>query len=89
MKRVLLHLAFWVVYTVQDVLLVMTWIGPSLGEMPVDQLFFIALQDVLIMLIPKLLLAYFILYVSLKHMVAETANIFRIALSILASCSIG
>lgn len=84
MKRILLHVAFWLVYVVQDILLVFTWVGPSLGDMPDDQLLFIALQDVLIMLIPKLLLTYFILYVSLKQMLAENANIFRIALGIVA-----
>lgn len=88
MKRILLHLAFWVVYIVQDALLVMTWVGPSLGEMTDDQLFFVALQDVLIMLIPKLILSYFILYISLRQMVAETANMFRIALGILTMLAV-
>jgi two-component system, LytTR family, sensor kinase len=83
MKRILLHLAFWIVYVVQDIMLIMTWLGPSLPHMPDDQLFFAATQDVLIILIPKLMLSYFILYVSMKQMVAENANMFRIVLSII------
>jgi len=88
MKRILLHLAFWIVYVVQDIILIITWVGPTLGEMPDNQLVSIATQDVLIMLIPKLILTYFILYVSMKQMVAENANMFRIALGIVAMLAI-
>ncbi|HYF33366.1 MAG TPA: histidine kinase [Chitinophagaceae bacterium] len=84
MKRLLLHIAFWLVYVIQDALLIFTWVGPSLGEMPDDQRFFMVLQDVLIMLIPKLLLCYFILYVSLKKLLAEEGNTLRIAVEIFA-----
>jgi len=84
MKRALLHIAFWTVYVVQDSLLIFTWVGPSLGNMSDRQLFITALEDVLIMLIPKLMLCYFILYVSLKKIMAANANIFKIALGIVA-----
>ena len=83
MKRILLHLAFWIVYTVQDVMLIVTWLSPTLADMPDNELAFKATLDVLIILIPKLLLTYYILYVSMKHMVAENANMARIALGII------
>jgi two-component system LytT family sensor kinase len=83
MKRFLLHLAFWTLYVVQDTILIFTWVGPSLGNLPDDQLFILALQDVLIMLIPKLALCYFILYVSLKKILAENANLVKIIVEII------
>lgn len=83
MKRPLLHLAFWTVYVVQDTMLIATWVGPSLGNISDKQLFLTALTDVLIMLIPKLILCYFILYVSLKKILAENANMLRIAAEII------
>ena len=88
MKRILLHLAFWTVYVVQDIMLIVTWVGPSLEPISDYQLYVVATQDVLIMLIPKLLLCYFVLYVSMRQMMAENANMFRIALGIVLMLAI-
>jgi two-component system, LytTR family, sensor kinase len=83
MKRFLLHLAFWTLYVVQDVILIFTWVGPSLGDVPDNQIIVMAVKDVLIMLVPKLLLCYFILYVSLKKILAENVSLVRVTLEII------
>jgi len=68
MKRALLHIAFWVLYTLQDTLLSFTWVRPSLPPAISDgSLLEMATGSTLVTLIPKLLIAYFLLLVSIKR----------------------
>ena len=66
MKRVLLHIAFWVLYTLQDTLLSYTWVRPSLPAIPDGKLLEMATLSTIVTLIPKLLIAYFLVLVSIK-----------------------
>lgn len=66
MKRLLPHIAFWVAYTLQDTLLMYAWVQPSVKGMPENEQLWKALFAVLSTLPPKILLTYFVLYVSIK-----------------------
>ena len=83
MKRSLLHLAFWVLYIVQDSLLVYTWVGPSLGNISESKLIWVSVYSSVVMLIPKLIITYFILQVSLKKLLNDNGKIFSITIEIL------
>ena len=67
MKRVGLHLAFWSLYFIQDVLLIFF---VNLTRMPKPALidFAFAAANCLVILLPKLLFTYFILSVVLKQL---------------------
>ena len=82
MKRVALHLAFWILYTLQDSLLVYTWVGPSLGNISETKLLWISIYSTIVMLIPKLIITYFILRVSLKKIQRDSFKPFSVAIEI-------
>jgi two-component system, LytTR family, sensor kinase len=83
MKRVLLHLAFWVLYTVQDALLVYTWVGPLLGPMSESRLARVSLEAALLMDLPKFLLVYFVLYVTIPRIRSGAQQFYRIVIELL------
>jgi hypothetical protein len=66
MKRVLLHIAFWFVYLFQDVVLVFLVDASMLSPLPEKERIIIAIRSCLIILLPKLLFTYFMLYVVLR-----------------------
>ena len=70
MKRISLHLAFWSLYFVQDVFLIFF---VNLTRLPKPALidFALAAANCLIILLPKLLLTYFILFVVLKQLTSK------------------
>ena len=70
MKRVLLHVAFWFVYAVQDVLLIFLLNSARMQQTTGKNLLF-SVEHVLILLIPKLLFTYFILSVTLNRIIRE------------------
>jgi len=76
MKRILLHVTFWVVYTLQDALVGMIWAGPesAIGAGP----FWKALMDALLCLVAKFLFTYFLLEVSVPRIVAGKYPLARI-----------
>lgn len=74
-KRLLLHILFWVVYFLQDALLEFLWVGPALPDIPEDTQFMMALQAAVAIGIPKMLFAYFIIYVSLPRMLQENSRL--------------
>lgn len=78
MKRVLMHIAFWFLYTFQDAVLAFTWIGPLLPRVSSGKLLGIAVEAAMIMLVPKLLLSYFILQVVVKQILNESEKMFLI-----------
>jgi hypothetical protein len=80
MKRALLHAAFWLLYILQDSLLVYTWIGPSLGPLSESQLVWVSFISAVVMVIPKLILVYFVLYVSIKKILSEAQSFSALAL---------
>jgi len=70
MKRALLHIAFWVVYLVQDLLLIF-FVNSTRVQQTTDKNLLLSSEHVLILLIPKLLFTYFILSVTLNKIIAE------------------
>jgi two-component system LytT family sensor kinase len=82
MKRLMPHLAFWVLYTLQDSLLVYTWVGPSLGNISEAKLLWVSVFSTVVMLIPKLIITYFILQVSLKKIQGDNPRLFSVAIEI-------
>lgn len=83
MKRVLLHIAFWLLYILQDGLLVYTWVGPSLGPLTESKLLLVSFEAALVMTIPKWILGYFVLYVSIRKLMDETQKLSRIIAEII------
>ncbi|HEV8286705.1 MAG TPA: histidine kinase [Chitinophagaceae bacterium] len=83
MKRTVLHLAFWTLYTLQDALLVYTWIGPLLGNISDSDLLWVSIGSATVMVIPKLIITYFILRVSFKKILRDNSKLFGIVIEIL------
>jgi len=70
MRRVWLHIAFWVVYVLQDTVLAYTWVGPAFKDIPQMKMLGIAIQAALINMPWKMTLSYFLLYVSIPKISA-------------------
>src|SRR5689334_6976810 len=70
MKRVALHTAFWLLYLVQDVLLIFLLNTTRIQQATGKNLLF-SVGHVLILLIPKLLFTYFILFLALDRIIRE------------------
>lgn len=70
MKRVLLHAAFWIVYLFQDVLLIFLLNTTRLHE-PTAVNLRLSFLNCLVLLVPKLLFTYVILYGTLNKMITE------------------
>jgi two-component system LytT family sensor kinase len=76
MRRILLHVTFWVVYTLQDALVGMVWAG---SESPVGSgPFWKALLDAMLCLVSKFIFTYFLLEVSVPRIVAGKYRLSRI-----------
>ncbi len=88
MKRFLLHILFWLIYTLQDTLLMFTWVSPGITNIPDNTLFIMAVKSALVILIPKILATYFLLYISINKIIKETGNLFRIVGEIVIVLSI-
>lgn len=82
MKRLLLHIAFWVLYTLQDILLSFTWVRPSLTGMTDGKVLELATISTLVTLMPKLMLSYFLLLVSIKKIVAGKYPLYRTVMEV-------
>jgi two-component system, LytTR family, sensor kinase len=67
MRRILLHITFWVIYGLQDTLLAYTWVGPSLKNVSDSTVFWMSFADAFLVLIPKLIITYFVMGVSIKQ----------------------
>jgi two-component system LytT family sensor kinase len=68
MKRALLHIAFWLAYLCQDVLLIFLLNTSRLQQSSKNYLV-LAVENSCVILIPKLLFTYFILYVTLDKVI--------------------
>lgn len=74
MKRILLHIAFWLIYLWQDVVLIYLVDLSRLPQFSESVRIKIAIENCLVILLPKLLLTYFVLYITLEKISIE--NIF-------------
>ena len=62
MKRVLLHVLFWVAYTLQDALMEYTWTASQQVGITENTRLLMAMHAALAATLPKLILTYYILY---------------------------
>lgn len=70
MRRTLLHIAFWIAYLVQDVLLIFLLNTTRLQDTTAKNLT-LCFYHCLVLLLPKLLFTYFILNATLNKMISE------------------
>lgn len=75
MKRFLEHLAFWTIYTLQDALLEMVWMTPALKDYSPDNQWWISVHIVMALNVPKLILAYFIMYVTVNKIMNDRGKL--------------
>ncbi|WP_343308061.1 histidine kinase [Chitinophaga niabensis] len=75
MKRVLLHVLFWVAYTLQDALMEYTWTASSLPGITEKARFLMATHAAVAATLPKLILTYFILYAAIPQILKGTRHI--------------
>ncbi|NML23132.1 histidine kinase [Pseudoflavitalea sp. G-6-1-2] len=75
MKRFLEHLAFWTIYTLQDALLEMVWMAPALKDYSPESQWWISVHIVMALNIPKLLIAYFVMYVTVTKVINEEGKL--------------
>ncbi len=86
MKRFLLHITFWVIYLWQDTVLIYLVDVSRMPQFSESERIKMAIENCSILLIPKILLTYFILYFILEKIIKENRffkiNIFysRVAL---------
>lgn len=66
-KRWLLHIAFWLAYVVNDTALEYAWVRSSVENISELKAFWLSLWTDLVLLPPKLILSYFLLYVVIDH----------------------
>ena len=84
MRRVWLHIAFWVLYILQDTVLAYTWVGPAFKDIAPMKMLGIAAQAALINMPWKLSLSYFVLYVSIPQISAGRKRMGKIVTEIIA-----
>lgn len=75
-KRVSLHILFWLAYLVQDTLLAFLWNGSRLQGMSTGGQIISAIQLCVSLLLPKVLFTYFILYVVLQRILKQNKQRF-------------
>ncbi len=83
MKRIWLHIAFWVLYVVQDTMLAYSWVGPSFKNITATKMLGIAVQAALINMPYKLLLTYFVLYVAIPKISAGGQRMGKIVMEVI------
>lgn len=74
MKRVLLHISFWLLYLCQDVVLIILVDASRLPGFSQHERIIMAIENCCVSLMPKLLFTYFILYVTLDKIVEAGAH---------------
>ena len=71
MKRVLLHVLFWVAYTLQDALMEYTWTASQQAGITEQMQYLMSVHAAVIATLPKLILTYYILYVVIPQVLKE------------------
>ena len=83
MKRVLLHVVFWIVYLSQDVLLIFL-LNTSRLQLSHGKDLILAIENSCVLLLPKAAFTYFILYITLNKIVQPRIQKKAILYSLLA-----
>jgi two-component system LytT family sensor kinase len=73
MKRLSLHIIFWVIYLLQDILLQYTW---NMKDTSLDHQFWRAVGTALVVLPAKLIIVYFFIYRILPKWGNTRTNLF-------------
>ncbi|RPD43211.1 histidine kinase [Chitinophaga barathri] len=84
MKRWLLHVLFWVAYTLQDALMEYTWSAALMAGVPDGRRFIIALHAATAATMPKLIITYFVLYAAVPQVLKEKRNLAWVTLQVIA-----
>jgi len=83
MRRIAFHITFWVAYLFQDALLEYLWLGPSLKNVPENDQLWMAFEAALVILIPKLLFTYYVMYIGINRILRENSRHFLVAAEII------
>lgn len=75
MRRVLMHVIFWVAYYIQYVVLEFHWVNPSLTRFPESERILMSALTGIALLIPKVLFTYFILCIGLERVMKEKGKL--------------
>ena len=70
MRRVLLHIAFWIAYLFQNVLLIFL-LNTTRVQITTAKNLLLSFENCFVLLLPKLLFTYFILYVTLNKILKD------------------
>lgn len=77
MKRFLLHFCYWLVYTLQATLLELVWMEPVLHKFSQWEQWWTCLTIILLLNIPKMGLAYFLMYVTVSRVLEEKGKLWK------------
>lgn len=80
--RLLLHIAFWLVYLLEDTLLEYFWIKSSFPGLSEAELFLKALHTNLALLPVKLLFVYFIIYFAIERGIRKNKKIVMVVIEV-------
>jgi sensor histidine kinase YesM len=75
MKRISLHVLFWLIYTAQDALVMFVWVQTILPALPQQENVTKSIYAAFIVLVPKLMLSYYVLYSAIPHLLDENKKI--------------
>jgi two-component system LytT family sensor kinase len=68
LKRLYLHIGFWLVYLALDTAVIYLWMGPGLSKLTVGKQLMLSFVNNSISLIPKIFFTYFLLYSSMPRL---------------------
>jgi len=88
MKRLALHISFWLAYVMQDTLMEFVWTAPALPGVGDNARLLMAAKTALLILIPKMLFTYFVLFVSVNKILAENKTIIWIVIQLILALAI-
>lgn len=89
MKRIWLHIAFWMLYVLQDIMLAYSWVGPSFKNISSAKMLGIAVIAALINMPYKLMVSYFVLYVSIPKTSAGGQRMGKIVMDVVLVTILG
>jgi len=68
MKRIYLHIAYWLVYFALDITITYLWYAPQYSVLPFSRQLMVAMANSAVSLIPKIAFTYYLLYRSLPEL---------------------
>lgn len=74
MKRVSLHILFWLAFLLEDSLLQFFWVAPLLTWIPESRQMWMALAAGFVVSVPKMIFSYFLMYFAIGRILTEKKN---------------